>query len=422
VARRPWLALLALLVALHLAVRIPLLWAPWWVDEGIGALCATQPLSEIPRLARSDFAPPLHGLLMSLWGEGLGLLGWGSDLPRSGIEWRTGGLGTYNALTIPLPDGGVLDTRFGPEMWSQWRIPPLWLLRLSTLMISVGLLLGAVALARRMTGSAAQAFAVGLLLAVSPHVARWDTVVRYMTPLSLAVLGVVAALWAIASAGSLRARWWLLPALMVATLAALMTHFMGALSALPPALWLLLVNGRARGRRTLGAAGAMLAALVLFLILWGPSMREQWSHTGPAAAPALASQRGWLNFFPLQPALPERLLVGLDGQSGVETIFPAWWLWGLAGALLIAAGGYLLRLAAREGDRADALILLWLFGPPALAVAIEAVRPNSVGMAWRHYMPEAVPAALLFVRGGDWLWRRLGRASGELGAQAARGL
>lgn len=394
---------LAGVVALHLAVRIPLLSAPWWVDEGIGVVCASQPLREIPRLARADFAPPLHGLLMSAWGEAMGLLGLRPDLPRAGIGWRTGGLGTYNVATIPLPEGGAWEGAFGPEAMAQWDFPPLWIYRLPTLLFSLGLLLGAVLFAQRATGSGGVALGVGALLAIAPHAARWDTVVRYMTPLSLAVLGMAAALWGIAGAERLRARPWLLPALALATLAALLIHYMGALFAAALGLWLPLVDGPRRWRRTAAAGAAMASALAVFLLLWAPSLRTQWAMTGPVAEQALGQRRDWLNHFPLQPALPQRLLVGLEGQSGVEALFPPWWPWGLTGLLLIAAAGYLVRLARGGGTRLDTLILLWLFGPALLAVAIEALRPQTVGLAWRHFMPAAPAAALLFVLGAKRL-------------------
>ena len=114
-----------------------------------------------------------------------------------------------------------------------------------------------------------------------------------------------------------------------------------------------------------------------------------------------------------QPVLPHRVLLGLDGQTGVLDLFPAWWIWGFLVVLLVCTVGYLLRLAgwgvdspARRADRLDGLILLWLFGPPALVVAVNLWRPNTGGLTWRQYTAAAPAAALLFALGLEWVVNR----------------
>jgi uncharacterized membrane protein len=252
------------------------------------------------------------------------------------------------------------------------------------------------------------ALGVGLLLAVSPHVARWDTVVRHYAPQTLAVLGVAASLWGIAAAKCLRARWWLLPALGFATLAALMTHFMAALFMPGLGLWLLLVNGKTHWRRTALAGATMIAALIVFGNLWGPSLREQLTRTG--FEDSVAGVR-FIDNFPLQPSLPQRLLASMDGQSMTLAIFPGWWMWGMNALLWIVMVGYLLRLIRSGFDRVDGLLLLWLFGAPAMVLLVNTIRPATAVYTWRHFMAASPAAAILFVRGFAWLLDRVRRSA-----------
>ncbi|MBN1477303.1 hypothetical protein JXA47_11165 [Candidatus Sumerlaeota bacterium] len=411
-SRRVALALAAAIVALHLAVRIPLLGLPIWVDEPVGVLCATQPPREAWRITHDTYSPPLHPLMMSLWGEALRLLGWRSTLPREGVEWSARFADRSFVVTIPIEGEEPHRGTLGASELERWQIPPLWLLRLPTLLMSMITLVGAMAFTRWVTASAGMALCVGAMLALSPAVARWDATVRYYSILGPPTLGAAAALWGIASCASLRARWWLLPALSLAVALVLLTHHIGAFSLPFLGLWLMFVCGRIHWRRTLAGGLAMLAGLALFLLIWGPSLREQWTGSG-LIAPGGAPQRDWLNSFPLQPALPQRVLLGLDGQTGTWDLFPPWWIWTLITALLIATLGYVLRLVQRRATRLDALLLLWLFGAPAFAVLLNTLKPNTGGWAWRQYTSAAPAAALLFTLGFEAL-RRWGRSgSGE---------
>jgi uncharacterized membrane protein len=402
------LALAAAIVALHLAVRIPLLGQPIWVDEPVGVLCATQPPREAWRIAHDTYSPPLHPLMMSVWGEALRLLGWRSTLPREGVEWSARFADRSFEITIPIEGDEPYRGTLGTAELERWQIPPLWLLRLPTLLMSVITLVGAMAFTRWVTGSTGMALGVGALMALSPAVARWDATVRYYAILSPPTLGAVAALWGIASCERPLARWWLFPALSLAVALVLLTHHIGAFSLPFLGLWLMLVCGRARWRRTLAGGLAMVAGLALFLLIWGEGLRGQWAGSG-IIDPRTAPQRDWLNSFPLQPALPQRVLLGLDGQTGTWDLFPAWGVWALITALLIATLGYILRLVQRRGTRLDALLLLWLFGAPAFAVALNSLKPNTGGWAWRQYTSAAPAAALLFMLGFEAL-RRWGRS------------
>jgi hypothetical protein len=350
---------------------------------------------------------------MSLWGEGLRLVGWESTIPREGVGWWARNPDrSFEAIIPGAGDAEPFRGAFGAAEFQRWHLPPLWSLRLTSLLLSVVLLLAAVSFAEKATGSERLALCVGVLLAVSPAVARWDTVVRYLSPVSLPVLGMAAALWGIACARSLRVRWWLLPALTGVTALALLMHHIAAFFAPPLGVWLLLVCGRARWRRTVAAGAAMFGGLGIFLLVWGSGLREQWAGSG-LITPSTRPRMDWLNLFPLQPALPHRVLLGLDGQTGVFDLFPAWWIWGLLVVLFVCTVGYLLRLTgwsvdspAQRAGRLDGLILLWLFGPPALVVAVNLWRPNTGGMAWRQYMAAAPAAALLFALGLEWIVNR----------------
>ncbi len=406
------------LTVLFFAVRLPLLNAPWWTDESHSAFVASQPLRAVPALMRSDWVPPLHFLYLSAWFNGLHGLGWHSTFPREGVTWFARTTDRTGVATIPDGHGGTLTLPTGvtPDVWQRYHFPPVWAARCSTLLLGFLLFVAVTAFAalaryspsHHRTIAPSHALIVALLWAISPAVARWDVVLRYYDLLSLGILGMAACLWAITAAPCLRRSWWLLPALALCTATAMLTHYMTMYFALPLGLWLLLANGR-RWKRTVAGAAGMLAGLGLFLLCWGGAFREQWTQAGLRAQAIDATERNWLNMVPLQPALPQRLLVGMDGQDYVDTLFPAWWTWGMIALLSIGMIGYLLRLARREGTRLDGLLLLWIFGAPALAFAADAWRPATGALAWRYFSAAAPAAALLFVLGFESLarWRLL---------------
>ncbi len=404
-SRRHWLTLLAAVALIHIAVRVPLLWAPWWVDEGASLIPGTQPPRDAVRLIHADYSPPLYFVMLSLWNAALGALGEESAIApgRATFTPDPSTFGGFTA-TIQLRAGPALDPNPGitPELCEELRLPPLWAFRLPSLLFSIGVLLGLIGLARAAGVSPAIALGAGLLLAIAPAVARWDTVVRHYSLLSLFTLGLVLALCSFTR--ERRPHPWAPPALILLTAGALLTHHMAVFFISPLTLWMLVVNGRQHWRRTAASAVALIEGLLLFLLLWGSALATQWhslntsGNAGPARAdtPLISS---WLNGFPLQPALPVRLLVGLDGQSFVQVIFPAWWPWGLTIILLIFAAGYLIRLARGRGTRLDGLLLVWLFAPPALALLVNLWRPHSIPLTWRHFSAAMPAAALLFALG-----------------------
>lgn len=411
---RPWLLALIAITAIHVAVRIPLLDRDIWVDESVGLLFSTQPPGEAWRLAHDTYSPPLHLMMMSFLGEAARLAGWESTLPREGIEWHARNPDRSFYAVIPLWNGEVFTGGIAAPEMERWHLLPLGVLRLPSLVLSVATLWLAALFARRTTISFGISLAMAALLALAPAVAVWDTTVRYLSPVILPILGMAVLLWEIAAADALRRRWWLLVALAAVTALALLTHYVAAFFAPFVGLWLLLVCGRRRWRRTLGGGAAMLAGLAIFFLVWGSGFREQWGGSGLVNPQASGHPFQWINRFPFQPSLPHRLLVGMDGQTGVFTQFPEWWMFSYLGVLLVATGGYLGRLIKREGTRLDALLALWMFGPALLAVIVEALKPNTAGLAWRQFMGGAPAAALMFALGLAWLvqWRKWPRSRG----------
>jgi hypothetical protein len=101
----------------------------------------------------------------------------------------------------------------------------------------------------------------------------------------------------------------------------------------------------------------------------------------------------------------------MDGQSMTLAIFPGWWMWGMNALLWIVMVGYLLRLIRSGFDRVDGLLLLWLFGAPAMVLLVNTIRPATAVYTWRHFMAASPAAAILFVRGFAWLLDRVRRSA-----------
>ncbi len=57
----------AALVAVALALRVPNLGRAYWVDEGISVGIASHPLSQLPRLLREDGSPPVFYVILHFW-------------------------------------------------------------------------------------------------------------------------------------------------------------------------------------------------------------------------------------------------------------------------------------------------------------------------------------------------------------------
>ncbi len=223
-----------------------------WLDEALTVDIARAPLHQIPGLLRDDGAPPLYYYVLHFW---MLVFGQGNLAVRS----LSGILGIVN-----LPVAWLTGYRLGSHWWSLDAASPS-------------------EQAVRLDRGRTTAWAVTLLMAMSPFVVYYDTEARMYGLLIL--LGTLTAL----SVMSLlrRPTIWNAAGLAVLTSASLYTHYWALYSTAVlgvTSLWCLWKGPYRHEARYL--LGALVVGTATFLP-WLPTLWFQTHHTGtPWAAPA----------------------------------------------------------------------------------------------------------------------------------------
>ncbi|HXY44574.1 MAG TPA: hypothetical protein VEH29_10330 [Acidimicrobiales bacterium] len=248
-------------LAVKVAVGVTLAVAIWlrfwtasalWLDEALTVNIARAPLHQIPALLRDDGAPPLYYYLLHFWMEIFG---------QSNIAVRSLS-GIFGVINLPL--AWLTGYRVGSHWWTLEGASPAE---------------RAIRLARGRT----TAWAVTLLMAMSPFVVYYDTEARMYAMVIL--LGTVTVL----SVTSLlrHPTAWKAFGLAVVTSALLYSHYWALYSTAvlgAGALWCIWKGPYRRPCRYIFAA---LALGALSFVPWLPTLWFQTHHTGtPWAAPA----------------------------------------------------------------------------------------------------------------------------------------
>jgi hypothetical protein len=226
--------------------------SPLWLDEALTVNIASHPVSQLPTLLRRDGAPPLFYVMLHFWMQ---VFGTGSVATRA----LSGVIGLVN-----LPVAWLAGFRVGARWWDLDDADP-------------------ETRREREVRGRITAWAVTLLLAVSPFAVYYDTEVRmYALVLLLGTLGVLAVCSILR-----RPSWRTALALAIVTAAALYSHYWSLyMTAVvgAGALWCVL-----RGPRRLEARyvlGALVAGGLAF-VPWLPTFLYQAKHTGtPWSTPA----------------------------------------------------------------------------------------------------------------------------------------
>ena len=335
-------ASMALLTAVGIGVRlIQLDSQSFWAYEGFTAFHALLPFWSIPaELAALDSHPPLHYLMLSLWGSAAGT----TEFSFRIVSVFAG------AATIPLI--GILGYRFF----------------------------------NRATGVAA-----ATLLILSPFHVWYSQEARMYALLTFFVLGallllhmaIVRAPGADQASRSRSAVYWIGHAILVTL--ALYSHYYG-LFVIPLGLAMLFLT-KPSGRRWSETIKpwllANLASLAIFA-LWVPAILDQFGRAEGGFSPNLS--------------LPQ-VLAALINTFAVGEY--AWFDQSLIVAL--ALGGLAIAGAAFAGfwgrkDRGAAvLLLIWLVGPPLIALAMTLVLGIDVRATGRMYYLFCLPAFLILI-------------------------
>jgi mannosyltransferase len=384
------LAVLVLLVAVSLWLRIGVLRFHYWIDEGISVGIASHPLAQIPRLLRQDGSPPLYYLLLHVW---MGLRG------RSEIATHELSL-LLVLFTVPV------------AYWA-----------------------GA-SLTRRRTGLICATLAAG-----TPFLTNCGEETRMYALLALLSVVVAAAFVHVFVLGHRR----YLPVFVIALTAALYTHNWALFLGLMSGVALMACVLTAPDRRAVARDGAIaFGAVALLYLPWVPTVLYQAAHTGApwSDSPVLWSLTQGLYALVGGRGAAVALLLGAGSgllalraderrvhgtlisllALGIGTLLTAWvfskispawalrYLSVLVGPLILLVGIGLSR-AGRLGLVALALVVLfWLVDPRPqsvstnsnLATAIAAIRPQiRPGMLVLSTQPEQVPALDFYLPRGE---------------------
>lgn len=397
--------LLLTLLLLGLATRV--IWmtrAPFpqhfWMDERFSAAIITQPVDKLLLFCRKDVHPPLYYLLLKGWNR-VGLIGHDetSATQQRILDYRLPGIGREGYFLIEDARGERREVPgLYPADWSDWPLAPLNFLRLPSIAFALIAAAFLYQLARRLYPDEALVSYLALAMALfSPFMLTWDTTMR-----SYAMMGACAMLmawWVVAD----RRGWAWLVALAALVAVALLTGYVLVLllPCLPLCAMLLARKDPnkklARTKRGFAIAASVIAGMLLFALVWGRAFLAQGRLRVPPQeslplAGRIASQAGEMIGLHWQMLFSYGVVANLNPFTSALGYIIAFSIYGAA---LVA---FAVRVVKRS-ESADIAVAVLALGPSAMAVVLNAMRPETLPIQVRYFYPFAPFYFLLLSRG-----------------------